>query len=224
MFLTKELCGLAGISPNTRERSNWVNNALFSNDDKHTTASISYNTAVAAESSNVDNIVAAYGHQEQMLLCEGHEEPSEDTEQSLKLIRNVLRALHKFCIAVAEAQRSGMCCDHFTILRVTGSLSSHRHHDESSREAVELCRISLGAIVDLYKDLEQLSNDLSSQHRVAMPLNQLAIRVSMRARDLCQCVPPDYQLRTLPNSEFGFVLHLASLAVQALNLGFLSYV
>ena len=169
-------------------------------------------------------MIAAYGRQEQMLLCEGHEEPSEDSEQSLKLIRNILRALHKFCIAVVEARRSGMCCDHFTILRMTGPLSSHRHHGESSREAVELCRISLGAIMDFYKDLEQLSNDLSSQHRVAMPLNQLALRIRMRARDLCQCFQPDYQLWTLPNSEFGFMLHLVSLAVQVLNLGFLSYV
>ena len=182
MLLTEVLCGLAGISPNTRKRSDWVGDALFNNDDKHITASISYDTAVVAESSNVDNMIAAYGRQEQMLLCEGYEEPSEDSEQSLKLIRNLLRALHKFCIAVAEAQRSGMCCDHFTILRMTGPPSSHRYHDESSREAVELCRISLGAIVDLYKDLEQLSNDLSSQQRVAMPLNQLALRISMRAR------------------------------------------
>ena len=57
----------------------------------------------------------------------------------------------------------------------------------------------------LYKDLEQLSNDLTSQHRVAMPLNQLPLRISMRARALCQCVQPAYQLWTLPNSEFGFI-------------------
>ncbi|KEY73484.1 hypothetical protein S7711_07507 [Stachybotrys chartarum IBT 7711] len=90
---SQELCGLAGISPNTREQREWVGSVEFLKEEK--SAAISYTLSF---------------------------EQSQDVARQT-FISRISQALKGFCSAAGLVQSRRQCCDSFTILKASSSTS-----------------------------------------------------------------------------------------------------
>ena len=128
------------------------------------------------------------------------------------LVCRIIRALQNFCIAIGQVQVAGLCCSCFTVLRH----HSEDHNFRSSQQTrLELWRMDLEPPVRLLEELKSLllldnivpSNALQSQNIAIHILKSLAkdLTISLHTQDVDD------------------ILHLCSLAVQFLCLGFLSY-
>jgi hypothetical protein len=128
------------------------------------------------------------------------------------IVPRITYALHSFCVAVGQVQAAGLCCDCFTILR-------HRpesHDLEKVKQApLELWRMDLELPVRLleeFKSLLLLDNIVPSD---ALHSQTIAIQI---LKSLAQDPTINPQEKSV-----NYILHLCSLAVQFLCLGFLSY-
>lgn len=92
----EELCGLAGVIPYDRDRSEWTGSVQFA--QQNTVATVTCSELSDAPDSENDVSLSVY-------------------------IERIKKSLTNFCLAAAHAQAAGLCCESFTILRI-GSESS----------------------------------------------------------------------------------------------------
>ncbi|KFY16125.1 hypothetical protein V492_01542 [Pseudogymnoascus sp. VKM F-4246] len=165
----EELCGIAGVVPNTRDLSKQVGSVKFVEEDDTLTASVSYHPDSKDE--------------------KDHKLPSHDDSS------NILQALENLCSAIALAQRSGICCDSFTILQFS-VISDHK--------VIELCRIKVRVVLDLYSEF-------------------LSFIANPRVEDW-KGIFQGAALSSFTTTTFEGALDYYSLAVQFFSVGFSSYV
>jgi tetratricopeptide (TPR) repeat protein len=84
----QELCGLAGITPISRNLKNWNGSVMF--EEQNAVAIVTY--------SQLSDISTDQDH------C--------------TIISRIINALKRFCLAVGIVQTTGLCCDSFTILKM----------------------------------------------------------------------------------------------------------
>ncbi|CAF3455143.1 unnamed protein product [Fusarium graminearum] len=117
----------------------------------------------------------------------------------------VANALRQFCIAIGHAQSAGLCCDSFTILKNPG-----RHPNDRS-SLIEVCRIDFHLAVTMLDELEQLFSAKDTPD-FGKPRSLEVVDILLEGAS----IGPSPETLTE-------ALHLYSLAVQILCLGFLSY-
>ena len=181
--ITSELCGLAGIAPNSRDLETWNGRVFF--EDQDSTAYITYDI-----------------------------QGSQSTSKRLALISRIYKALGGFCKAAGRVQGAGFCCDCLTILRIPAM--------DLKSDLVEMCRINMELAVQLLVELKGLLSldeirlsELRSSSAIATEILNIL------------CEPGkllEVDMTEEPNeTNVDEMLHVCSLAVQFLCLGFLSY-
>ena len=125
-----------------------------------------------------------------------------------RLISRIVSAFEHFCSAVSLAQAAGCCCESFTILR-----RSFVQSDEIGDEelVIEISRVSFSLVLQMRREIRQLSSDLASAEGTAATR---LIDEIFRGLE-CPAVPPAQETAT--------ALHIYAMAVQFLSLGFQSY-
>lgn len=182
----EELCGLAGIIPNTRDLEKWIGSAEFKEVEDFLTVSVSFSL------SSVYDFVGNLEH------------------YSLQTCSRVSKALDNLCTAIGCAQRSGMCCDSFTILRLNDTQPSQRN--------VELARIPVISISEFRKRLSSFMI-----LREFLPRSELE-KCYNCAKELIWQVLPKRSNRVLQTRSAGDEIDACALATQILCLGFASYI
>ncbi|KFY80888.1 hypothetical protein V499_00298 [Pseudogymnoascus sp. VKM F-103] len=188
----EELCGIAGVVPNTRDLSKQVGSVKFVEEDGTLTASVSFHFDSKAEKE-----YKLSGHNDRALSKVAVEHSS-----------NILQALGNLCSAIAHAQRSGICCDSFTVLQFSII---------SAQEVIELCHIRVTVILDLYS---KFASFLANPEVKGGNIQHLML-------DALDCGKGIFQEATLSSfttATFEGILDYYSLAVQFLSLGFSSYI
>jgi hypothetical protein len=135
------------------------------------------------------------------------------------LLSRIYNSLQAFCMAAGEVQEAGFCCDSFTILRLTTR--------DLGPDLVEMLRVDLELAIQLRDELQglMLVEDIT-------PLQSW--KSGLIARKILSVLGLDYHQGRYVKSRLAKkqkvevdnvdeVLHLCSLTVQFLCLGFLSY-
>jgi hypothetical protein len=142
--------------------------------------------------------------------------PSNQMSRNMLLVARIHKALEGFCNAAGRSQRAGLLCNRFTILR----RASFNHNEH----VIEMCGLQLSLASNLLSGVKGLLGmGLMSSHR----LNEVAAAAVM----VVSTLDPHYDplsldaLEDLPDSgdDIEPKLHICSLAVQLLCLGFISY-
>lgn len=226
----EELCGLAGVVPNSRDLTKWIGSVKFVEEDRILTASVSYHSH-------------AFERYSKRPERHGHGSQSEATD----LLQNgspILEALDNVCNAIGLAQRRGICCDSFTMLGAGENNISGR--------VVEMHRITVAAILDLRSRFKAYLEGVTKIGRPSESLSSLAKEILHRVEEMTQglfsCSPtgsfeigtqefrskmdantsePESKSKTAVKQkgiEKETVLNSCGLAVQFLSLAFLSYI
>ncbi|KAF2184514.1 hypothetical protein K469DRAFT_175914 [Zopfia rhizophila CBS 207.26] len=194
----EELCGLAGIAPNTRDLSKWVGSVKFVEEHDILTALVSFRSTLSN------------GSPEEVSGPPGHNNAT--SESLLQLSCNSLEALKNLCNAIGNAQKRGICCDSFTTLRLNNIISG--------QEVIELCQVRVTTVLELRSKLETF---LESYQVRSKPFESLAREAIDCAEGILQ--EALYPSRTaFFSNSLEKMLHCCSLAVQLLSLTFSSYI
>ena len=190
----QELCGIAGVVPKTRDLAKWIGSVTFVEDQDGLTAAVTYQCNVSSKSETEPS-------ESPLLLSHHNNREKRDIEQSSK----ILQGLEHLCSAIALAQRSGMCCDSFTILKI--------HSTPHFQAVMELCRVQVTTVLILKSRFASFLDDL--RFSGAESYNYLTPRF-----------PDDFDewflMRYYRTSES--FLNTYSLVTQFLILGFFSYI
>ena len=221
-YLIERLCGLAGILPtirrdqlgrsgpiDSREPIITLGQVVFTTDKKPLSASVTY--------CPTDRTILARRRQDEEILGLGLKIPLDDSQRLNGLLKDLIAPLQKFCSAVAAGQKRGLCCDSFTILKMTGLAPSE---PTPSRAAIELCRIEFYPIVSLLTNLECIFNE-SIPTGEWLPLIWEIVSI---AECLCRKFNLNFRPSDIQTEVYHRMLRSCSLAVQLLNLGFVLYV
>jgi hypothetical protein len=192
----EELCGIAGVVPNTRDPSKRIGSVQFVKDGT-LTASVSFRPDYHSKSKPDEGFVST-SH-------DGRTLPNIAVEHG----SNILQALGSLYNAIAYAQRSGICCDSFTVLRFNSIISA--------QEVIELCQIKVIAVLDLY---EKLTSFMANPGTEDENVQQLILDTLDSGKSIFQ----EATLSSFTTATFEGVLDYYSLTVQFLTLGFCSYV
>lgn len=168
-------CGIAGAVPVVSARPDWIPCVVFGG-DANSIARISYDPP----------------HKDV------HSDPG-----ALPCVSRTLDALSKAYAAIGCLQKSGLCCDSFTILRQVQL--------QGTEFFIELCPVELSLIQRLYSALQNWVGDsktLSHLQHVAMLANRI---LSI------------FQIDRRSKGATYVILDNCALAAQALTLGILSY-
>lgn len=131
----------------------------------------------------------------------------------------ILAALQGFCKAVSHVQEANCCCDCFTILRL---VIRNRHPN-----VVEMVRVDFGLACQLLSKLQNLlsSNEIDNSQlwtcgmTAIKTLSVLGISYEINSKEDVK----QKKRESVEGDETSEMLHLCSLAVQFLCLGFFSY-
>ncbi|KAI1448208.1 hypothetical protein F5Y02DRAFT_300618 [Annulohypoxylon stygium] len=173
--LVHELCGIAGVSPQSRDRQSWTGSVKF--DIVNNAAFVSYGLN--------DN----------------------DSPYHQPLLTRIYEALSRFSTAVSNVQKSGLCCNCFTVI-------SRPLIGTGPRYPVRLRRVHLGLVS---KMLLALQRSVSGEGVVGVAVRQAADY----ALEIIRLVIP---MRVSHIDEgIEMHLHLCALTTQLLCMGFVSY-
>ncbi|KAH8593155.1 hypothetical protein B0O99DRAFT_673995 [Bisporella sp. PMI_857] len=120
----------------------------------------------------------------------------------------ILQALGSLCKAISHAQRSGICCNSFTVLKIKS--------DFSAEEIIELYQIDVSVVLDLQSELKSLVEN----HAKYFDLDDLG----KAALKYGKCIFQDVTLSSFNISRVSGLLDFYSLETQFLSLAFASYV
>lgn len=144
-------------------------------------------------------------------LEQGRECPS-DTSDVFLLISRIRRALESFCDAVSILQDADLCCNSFTVIAQV-----------LNKSEVELLPLEFESAVLLWKTIQKLQTAESTPY----PLLEDCTKASLVIlRQICGVEAINESVIPLwlgKNWEQDRMLHVCSLATQALCLGLLSY-
>lgn len=129
-----------------------------------------------------------------------------------RTIFRLRNSLERFCLAAGHAQTADLCCDSFTIL----CLPPHDNHQQDSAEpSIEVCQIAFHLPLQMLSELNDLLTMSDIDSIAVAKIRQTALRI----------FPPlDQEMtRLYCNTSINDSLHLCSLAIQVVCLGFLSY-
>ncbi|EPS29036.1 hypothetical protein PDE_03982 [Penicillium oxalicum 114-2] len=174
----EELCGLAGISPKTRSKTDWPGSAEFSEENQ--TVAISYT----------------------LLTDEGQ------TAHSEIFLSRISHVLEGFCSAAGLTQARGLCCDSFTVLKL-----SAQGQETQSTFCGELVPVKFQLAADLAKAVKLAQAPVPEKPAFEMLL--------AKSKTILEHVLPDLtQIQGFNGIQWCF--QLCALAVQFLCLGFVS--
>jgi hypothetical protein len=147
---------------------------------------------------------------------ESSEPPGHDTrvvsKSQLRIGNNTLRVLDNVCTAMEHAQRSGICCDSFTILRFNDSTYDQK--------VIELCQVTTMVPLILRSKLQALLECWKLNTRLWETLAQHVLDSAEHALQAALCPSRE---AFIP-STLEEILDRCSLAAQLLSLAFLSYI
>ncbi|RDW62019.1 hypothetical protein BP6252_11452 [Coleophoma cylindrospora] len=126
------------------------------------------------------------------------------------LLSRLDEALDRLCSAIGMVQSHGLCCNCYTILRFPPP-------QNGATTAVELCRIDLSLAVELFQALDSLA---------AAHTEAAARRCKAAANTVLNIVCGDGfkdDVQEDRRDSDDNILHMCSMAVQILTVGFLSY-
>ncbi|KAK5989701.1 hypothetical protein PT974_07957 [Cladobotryum mycophilum] len=128
----------------------------------------------------------------------------------LDTLELLIRVTENFVTAIRVVQDAGFCCDSFTVLRVCAT-TSHNNCPE-----LRLSRITFDLAMEMTRYLRRLYLPANDPRR-KQAINSLQIV----SRDIISHAIGDLNVRDTDDIEDIF--HIASLAIQFLCIGFLSY-
>ncbi|RDW67007.1 hypothetical protein BP5796_09756 [Coleophoma crateriformis] len=131
---------------------------------------------------------------------------TEGMSRTRPLLSRLDEALDRLCSAIGMVQSHGLCCNCYTIL-------CFPFHDNGQTTAVELCRIDLSIAVELFQALDSLA----ASHTEA------AVRRCKAAANTVLNIVCGEGFEDDCRDSDDNILHMCSLAVQILTVGFLSY-
>lgn len=177
LLAIEELCGLGGVLPFTRNKTNWNGSAEFEGDNS-------------------------------VVLLRHRPSPSELNTSSLHSARLLLRVADRFLTAVRIVQDAGFCCNSFTILRISGKLE------------VKLSQIDFRLAEQMLDWLDKLNSQYTElrKYEVRLQLHRLSGEIIYFAIG-----QPEFTDSDFTHFMSSDVFHMASLALQVLCVGFLSY-
>ncbi|CZR54710.1 uncharacterized protein PAC_04594 [Phialocephala subalpina] len=194
----QELCGLAGIAPNNRDRRKWFGSVYFEEERGMLAASISYQPCLP------DGIGANLGSEIST---------KDDAAQDIlvKTMSNCHKALESLCDGIGYAQRRGLCCNSFTFLLLTPQ-GSHC-------EIIELVRVEVEPVKELLLNVAKLTQSLYT--------DDIAIRKSILSNTsfLDRIFPETMRHSLITGLFMGWAnrVNHVSLVVQFLCVAFSSY-
>lgn len=198
----EELCGLAGITPNTREMDKWVGSVEFLEENNTLAALVSFDATLTSDDPIIETDLVIHSSP-----------PIPPKNAVLQLCSNILKALDNLCTAIGHAQRGGMCCNSFTILALTPRLAGKR--------AIEIVQIRVEVISQLMESLEAYLKFYLAENALC--------HFGDLERDVFNC--SERLLRqALPSRRSSLLTSLiqmldsGALATQVLCLGFASYI
>ncbi|EUC40027.1 hypothetical protein COCMIDRAFT_62454, partial [Bipolaris oryzae ATCC 44560] len=130
------------------------------------------------------------------------------------LIGRISNALADFCHAVGYAQKAGLCCSSFTILR------KFLTDDPPYQAYVDVCRIELGLVASLLQQISLVKNLLDENIGTSEDFDSCMQLVE----DIFSSIWTSPQILNDRSSGIDKRMHFLALAVQFLCLGFLSYI
>ena len=121
----------------------------------------------------------------------------------------VTRVLELFCTALSQAQSAGLCCESFTIL--TQNTSTANPRDDAM---IEVCRVAFELPLQILDAVRHLASHRNIRNDDIQAASKLL-------KTIC---PGTENQRFFESSDRLAFLHMCSLSIQIMSLGFQSYV
>ncbi|KAK6349222.1 hypothetical protein TWF730_009974 [Orbilia blumenaviensis] len=121
----QELCGLAGVTPSSRDPGEW--NGVVVLQDEASIATVSYGEVVSNQTATFDS--------------------KDEWGMNSRTLKKIITTLTHFCSAASVMQSLGLCCDSFTVL-------VHPIHNPEIATTINIYHIRFVLIVDLLLELK----------------------------------------------------------------------
>jgi hypothetical protein len=130
------------------------------------------------------------------------------------VISRLIRVAERFSTAARAVQDAGFCCDSFTILR------HHSTNENGVSSEVQLVRLDFSSAVQILKHLRTLGEFHKHGFDLRPELRKLR---DASQKTLSQTIPTIQGISESSTDLLQHSLHISSLAIQFLCVGFLSY-
>jgi hypothetical protein len=137
---------------------------------------------------------------------------TNESSSSLEVLKRATKCLKNFCCAVTKMQKAGICCDSFTVLQRV---------ENSGKLCIEMSRIYFEPATKLLGILQDIQ-DAPIIPSLLLRCREASIPILNTFRQTTTLFGLNTG-RAIVQQDVNEIVHICSLAVQFLSLGFMSY-